>query len=121
MKDLRRLIAVFLAGMMLYASIWINPIFASFDEHSGEKFGMPASVWKGKTNPNCFYDRTENLFDSSLYFNFKQPAPQFNLSFDFNVFEFSIGNEIKKYILLIRNLCPGLSVREIIFPFHYFW
>ncbi|WP_116542392.1 hypothetical protein [Pontibacter virosus] len=35
--------------------------------------------------------------------------------------EFRLQQEVSYYLQRARHFSPGLSIRDIIFPFHYFW
>jgi hypothetical protein len=118
MGNLSKITSLLLSFLLLYTSIKVNLYTSPTPTADTE---IVSAFTEGKPNLFCLSRQTESAITFNLSLNLDTTDRANDHSQTGYYFEQKLANVASKYLFYIRAICPGLSIKDIIFPFHYFW
>jgi hypothetical protein len=122
MGNLSKTLSFLMVFMLLFGSIRMPLANYPADSVNYSEACTVSALSVANTGFFCLPNKSHNIFthtNSSINFliedhiNGHAPAAR--------LLEQELSLVASKYISFIYTLCPGLTVRDIIFPFHFFW
>jgi hypothetical protein len=117
----QKTLSVLTAFLLLVGSI--KAPIADLTEHSrNESYSFALTVFSAASNNFfCLPNKSQSFFNPNLNTgSYSEDKTHFLSSItEFLERKSSVG--ASKYLSYIKSFCPGLSIRDIIYPFHHFW
>jgi hypothetical protein len=112
-------ISFLLALVLFTSSVRIDTLSISSDYDSQKSFST-TTLSAGISDVLFLPNQANTAVDAPSTFVYNKIDNQENFNISGFCFDATIGSLSSGYINRMAFLCPGLSVRDIIFPFHFF-